>query len=134
MLGTTRDVAVSVVADARGYSDPAAKAATPVQSAADLQGGRLLVYFPDEELSDGAAEAETAGFFDAYNAPPWDTWVSLLGDENDPSGPHLVSWVPPSFLELATAGIEVNPEECIRWVEDTDVPLRTQLRERGLIT
>jgi hypothetical protein len=41
--------------------------------------------------------------------------------------------VPPTFLDLAQAGIEVNPEECIRWLDDTDVPLRAELRERGLI-
>src|SRR5690242_12115275 len=39
----------------------------------DLAGGRILVYGPDEELSDGAAEAETHGFFDVNNCPPWDT-------------------------------------------------------------
>ena len=29
--------------------------------------GRLLVYFPDAELSDGAAEKASKGFFDVYN-------------------------------------------------------------------
>jgi hypothetical protein len=38
-----------------------------------LAGGRLLAYFPDDDLSDGAAEAETNGFFDVHNTPPWDT-------------------------------------------------------------
>ena len=40
--------------------------------------GRLLVYFPDEELWDGAAEAASSGFFDEHNAPPWGTWVGSL--------------------------------------------------------
>jgi hypothetical protein len=33
-------------------------------------GGRLLAYFPDADLSDGAAEVESRGFFDVYNTPP----------------------------------------------------------------
>src|SRR5215831_9834479 len=40
-----------------------------------LPPGRALVYFPDANLSDGAAEAESGGFFDVYNAPAWGTWV-----------------------------------------------------------
>jgi acyl-CoA-binding protein len=128
-----RRLAVSVLVDARSYADAATKAATPLQSADDLHGGRLLAYFPDEELSDGAAEADSKGFFDVYNTPPWDAWVALIGDDHEARGPHLVSWVPPLFLDLASEGIRVNPEECIIWLEDADVPLRDQLRERGVI-
>jgi hypothetical protein len=130
--------AVSGVVTNRGYSDPAVEAATEVQSAADLRGGRLLVSFPDEELADGAAEAESDGFFDGYDAPPWDTWVALLERDSDRigdfSGPHLVSWVPPTFLDLAAAGMEVSSVPHIKWLEDIDVPLRAQLRERGVIS
>jgi hypothetical protein len=141
-----RRLGVWILVDVRNsYSDTETNVAQPVQSAEDLQGGRLLVYFPDEDLSDGVAEAESGGFFDGYNAPPWDTWVALLGDDYGgpkiallgddlDSRPHLVSWVPPSFLGLAAAGIRANAEECVRWLEDTDVPLVALLRERGVIT
>jgi len=40
--------------------------------------GRLLVYFPNDELADGAAEVQSQGFFDIFNAPPWDTWVAMV--------------------------------------------------------
>ncbi len=50
----------------------------------------------------------TKGFFDVNNVPPWDTWVCYLDR-------YLVSWVPPVLEELASAGIRVNPEECIQW-------------------
>src|SRR5689334_7231944 len=60
--------------------DAAVRLATAVSSISDLRGGRLLVYFPDAELADGAAEAETNGFFDINDAPPWDTWVGLFSD------------------------------------------------------
>ena len=102
----------------------------------DLRGGRLLVYFPDAELADGAAEVESSGFFDVFNTPPWDTWVALRRDERGEDrgySVYLVSWVPSVFLDLASAGIGVNPEECILWLHDADVPLSAELRERGLI-
>jgi hypothetical protein len=104
---------------------------TPTFAAGDLRGGRLLIYFPDQELADGAAEVESRGFFDVNNAPPWDTWVAFI--HHDKSGlSHLVSWVPPEFLSLADAGIEVNPEECILWLDDADVELKKRLAAASL--
>ena len=72
-------------------------------------------YSPDDDLCDGAAEAESAGFFDTFNTPPWDTWVALTS-RNDRC--WLVSWVPPEQIRLADGGIEVNPEQCIQWLDD----------------
>ncbi len=86
-----------------------------------LANGRLLVYGPDEELSDGAAESETDGYFDVNNCPPWDTWVAffveapLIGRAH---AAYLVSWVPSEFLESVGRGISVNPEGWIRCLED----------------
>jgi hypothetical protein len=70
--------------------------------------GRLLLYDPYENLADGAAQLNSNGFFDAGNVPPWDTWVGL-------SEGVLLSWVHPLLIEAAQMGIDVNPEECIRW-------------------
>jgi len=90
-----------------------------------LEGGRLLVYFPDLDLADGAAEAESRGYFDVNNAPPWDTWIALVLDAvGNAKSPYLVSWVPEEFLDAAQRGIDVNPEQCILWIEDADVQLR----------
>jgi hypothetical protein len=99
-----------------------------------LAGGRLLVYFPDADLSDGAAELETNGYFDVFNTPPWDTWVAFASDgagADSSYGNYLVAWVPPVFLGAAAAGIDVNPEQCIAWLEDADVGLARLLRERA---
>jgi hypothetical protein len=93
-----------------------------------LEGGRLLVYFPDRELADGAAEAESQGYLDVHNAPPWDTWVAMV-DEASADGAYLLSWVPPEFIDLVHRGIAVNPEECIRWLDDADLALRDVCRE-----
>src|SRR5262245_34397058 len=43
-----------------------------------LCGGRLLAYFPDDNLFDGFAEAVSEGFFDVNNIPPYDTWVWMV--------------------------------------------------------
>jgi hypothetical protein len=70
--------------------------------------GRLLLYCPQENLACGAAEVSSNGFFDVNNVPPWDIWVDF-------SEQTLVSWVPAGLLKAAQMGIDVNPEECIRW-------------------
>jgi hypothetical protein len=109
----------------------------PDQGAQDLAGGRLMVYDPDANLCDGAAEAETGGLFDADNIPPWDTWISYVGEDESPpwreSDSYLISWVPPSLVELADNGICINPEQCILWAEELDAPFMDQLRAAGLL-
>ena len=77
-------------------------------STADVAHGRLLLYDPDENLADGAAEYSSSGFFDSNNVPPWDIWVGMANRT-------LVSWVPPVLVEAAQMGIDANPESCIRW-------------------
>jgi hypothetical protein len=81
----------------------------------DPGAGRLLLYAPDENLCDGAAQSSSKGFFDVDNIPPWDTWVCFVDR-------YLVSWVPPQLLDLANQGVDANPEQCILWVPDTGIP------------
>jgi hypothetical protein len=89
-----------------------------------LPPGRPLIYHPNAQLSDGAAQAASRGFFDVDNAPPWATWVGYFQDDTGDYGPYLLSWVPVAGIPLAQAGIDVNPEQCIRWLDHTDVKLR----------
>ena len=84
----------------------------PSTALEDLAGGRLLLYSPEENLFDGAAQISSKGFFDVDNIPPWDTWVCFFERQ-------LVSWVPPQLLELASQGVDVNPEQCIVWASET---------------
>lgn len=90
--------------------------------------GKFLLYFPDEDLCDGAAEAASGGFFDVFNLPAYDTWVSFFVEEGRTqrsSRRYLLSYVPSSLLAAADAGIEVNPEECIVWLDRSDVAIRS---------
>lgn len=98
----------------------------------DLHGGRLLIYFPDLELADGAAELESRGFLDVNNAPPWDTWVAFI-QHGQSNWSHLISWVPREFVPLADAGIRVNPEECILWLDEAEVDLKKRQLFRWLV-
>lgn len=119
----------------RAWHD-AIRPVAPVR-AGDLFGSsRLLAYLPDDTLADGAAELDTHGFFDADNVPPWDTWVGLFPVEigfRSYASEVLISWVPPDFLGLVDQGIRVNPEECITWLADLDIPMAAELRARGLL-
>jgi hypothetical protein len=97
--------------------------AQPKRETTSLARGRLLIYFPDAELTDGAAQAESREFFDVFNAPPWGTWVGYFEEKScdrDRSA-YLLAWVPSEFVPLAEAGIAVNPEECIVWLKDASV-------------
>lgn len=63
---------------------------------ASLIGGRLLVYFPDADLADGAAEVQSLGLFDVHNVPPWDTWIALADDGADADvsyRQYVVTWI-----------------------------------------
>ncbi|GAB4135473.1 MAG: hypothetical protein Tsb009_01790 [Planctomycetaceae bacterium] len=96
----------------------------------DLKNGKLLLFFPDATLSDGAAEMESEGFYDVSNTPPWDTWISYFEDRTPIHGSYdtyLLAFVPAELVELAEIGITINPEECIQWLTDADVKLRDRL-------
>ncbi len=136
------------------------KDAYPPIWAEDLAGGRLLFYDPSENLADGAATAVSGGFFSFNNVPAWDTWLCFVQDQtesdqrlarvysaradqqgestveplhNEAFGVCLISWIPAQFVPLVTAGINVNPELCISWAEDLDIPLTRQLQMEGLL-
>jgi hypothetical protein len=56
-----------------------------------LMDGRLVAFFIDHTLWDGAAESESKGFFDVNNVPACDTWVYFYNKDGN--------------FELGSAGI-----------------------------
>jgi hypothetical protein len=112
--------------------------------AVNLGTGRLMAYFPNGNLADGAAAASSDFFFDYNNCPPPDTWVwwsdiiypsNSSGSQVDGFGnDFLIAWCPPMFLELANNGIKVNPEECICWLDALDIQHVQPLRTLNLIS
>lgn len=116
----------------RGYLLEERSRGGPYRDAAPSGDGRLLVHYPGLNLTDGAAEVASAGFFDIWNIPPWDTWVAY---GTQPTGPRemswahfLICWVPPQLVEDADRGILVNPERCIEWLDDRTL---ARLRSAG---
>jgi hypothetical protein len=72
--------------------------------------GKLLVYEPQETVTDGAAAASSNGFFDIKDAPPWDTWFLYSRDT-------ILSWVPELLVQDVQDGIDANPVSCIYWCD-----------------
>jgi hypothetical protein len=107
----------------------------------DLCGGRLLAYFPNDNLADGWAETVSEGFFDVNNIPPYDTWVWMVRnmrtfeyadhERGEIEANYLVAWVPPAFIPLASRGVEGNPEGCILWLDTLDDEFVHSLRRLG---
>ena len=99
----------------------------PVDLEMFIASGRLIAYGPDLNLACGMSEVETNGYFDVNNTPPWDTWVALV---DAPNAKHwessLIAWVPPLFVPLVQAGINVIPEACVLWLEDCPPPLQRE--------
>jgi hypothetical protein len=103
-----------------------------------LCGGRLLAYFPGDNLFDGWAETVSEGFFDVNNIPPYDTWVWMVRnirtfeyedhEQGEIEANYLVAWVPPDFIPLASRGVEANPERCILWLDTLDDEFVRSLR------
>ncbi|MEQ9504227.1 MAG: hypothetical protein RIT81_45650 [Deltaproteobacteria bacterium] len=97
------------------------------RSTRELLAGRILVYFPDADLADGAAEQASGGFLDAFNCPPFGTWIGYFEqevEEEDKSyASYLLAWTPKECVRAAATGIDVNPERCIQWLRDTDIPI-----------
>ena len=94
--------------------------------------GRLLVCHVNESISSGESEAETSGFFDVNDRPPWDTWIwQFRGREEQ--AVTLVSWVPRDLEAAVGRGIGVNPYECISWLTDAEFPPELRaLRDAGI--
>ncbi|WP_223643253.1 hypothetical protein [Corallococcus sp. EGB] len=106
--------------------------ALPPREGGPLHGGRLLVYFPDDNTCDGAAELATRGYLDVDNMPPWDTWVGMFREDPESStqsSDYLIAWVPPVFLDSVAQGIFVNPEQCIQWLEDSTTMMARRLKD-----
>ena len=87
------------------------------KSCADLTGGRILVYEPDMNIFDGLSEAETKGYVDVNDCPPWDTWVGYIASVETR---WVLSWVPSTAISLVNEGAEVNCTDCFYWLSELD--------------
>jgi hypothetical protein len=105
---------------------------------------RYVAFCPDDNLSDGAAEAVSGGYFDERNVPAWNTWLFWVeastfavrrveGRSQPLGGGFLLALAPPALTGAIDAGIDVNPERCIGWAEEILCPWSEALRQEGLL-
>jgi hypothetical protein len=97
----------------------------------------LLVWERDATIDDGAGQAETRGYLDASDMPPWDTWVAYVEGPPDERGVRnhagcLVSWVPPVFLSAVDRAIQVNAYGALYWLRDSKLPFAEVFRPESL--
>lgn len=92
------------------------------------QGGRVLVCEFDMSIAIGESKAETNGFFDIRDRPPWDTWMfcvqrkAVAASSLEPFDLDLlISWVPCSLVASVDEGIIANPYDCIYWATGADL-------------
>jgi uncharacterized protein (TIGR02996 family) len=109
--------------------------------AAGVAGGRLLLFDPWVAIGTGEARTYSAGYFDADNLPPWDTWVFQVPEpspvvrHHPPARvtPHyLVAWVPPAFVQRAGLGVQTNEEGSLQWLSQVSTPFVEALRAAGV--
>lgn len=55
------------------------------------------------------------------------------GTTGEMNANYLVAWVPQDFIPLASAGIDVNPEQCILWLDTLDDAFVRSLRNLNLL-
>jgi len=82
----------------------------------ELKDGRILAFEVDACFFDGVVAAETKGFFDAEDLPPWDTWLAYrvpVGEVN----PLLLSWVPSTLVATVENAIKVHMSNAYRWID-----------------
>lgn len=89
-----------------------------------LHGGRLLVCERRRADSSGASAVASQQYLDYDDAPPWDTWVCHFRGEGT-----ILSWVPPCFFAHVEKGIDVNPMDCIWWLDSRKTELSGVLLE-----
>ncbi len=96
-----------------------------------LTTGRLLVWARDSTIDDGVGQAETKGYLDESDMPPWDTWVAYV--DPHPEAGYLVSWVPEPFVATVGRAIELNAYAALHWLRDSGLPVAEVLRSEGLL-
>ena len=75
--------------------------------------GKFLVYQPSENTAFGMPEAETGGFLDTWDCPPWGIWAGCKTD-------YVICWIPENLCNLIDRGMSVSDTEPCYWLEKLD--------------
>lgn len=86
----------------------------------------MLVYEPDSTVSCGMAEAESKGFIDADDCPPWGLWVGFIQEPNGFNG--VLSWIPNELVATVDAARDVCcVDESFYWLDTSERVIKKEL-------
>lgn len=84
--------------------------------------GTVLCFTTCLTTNDGAAIAESNGFFDESDVPPIDTWFYIIENVLELCGRAvLFCWIPNNFKNLAQKGIDVEMMESYFWINVNEI-------------
>jgi uncharacterized protein (TIGR02996 family) len=97
--------------------------------------GKVVAFEPDLSLFDGAAEAESDGYFDVNSMPPSEFWVLMVDDwgRATESKSYLLAFVPDWLYRQAVSGMRVDAACCINFASEIEAPFIQMLRWEGLL-
>jgi hypothetical protein len=88
--------------------------------AVSLGGGRLLRHNLCESTNTDIPRLETENFFDSWDLPPWDLWVTFVSDATcDPRYGYLICWIPPALVDVVDRSVRSSFEENNVWLNWT---------------
>jgi hypothetical protein len=91
--------------------------------------GKIIVYFPDINLFDGASEIESEGYFNFIDCPPSSTWL-YYHEGGEALLRHIIAWIPSDYLEKATIGVLVVCCGAIEFLDELDnLTYKTELQD-----
>lgn len=97
------------------------------------------MFYPEWGTWDPAASAQTE-YFNVLTMPAWDSWVytgretvSLRDNVQDID--YLICWIPPQLIERVDLATQVDPSECIQWLDKSDIAFSflDSLKKEGLL-
>jgi hypothetical protein len=70
----------------------------------------------------------SGGLLNRYDGVGWDWWLGVHDPEphGDTWDGGVVAWIPDEHVAAIQAGIDANPEGCLRWIDEHDVVLHAQ--------
>ena len=86
-----------------------------------INAGRCLVYSPLPSMGDALACAETHGFYDEADAPPYVSWGDFVIFDSDSDllpEAYLLAWIPKELESVAQQGMSVSMGRSLFWLDE----------------
>lgn len=92
------------------------------ESNTNLSTGKILIYCPLATASQGIAHAQSHGFLDDADAPPYPTWLGFSYTDRLVEGSYysayLIAWIPHKYIHYVDQAMASNELKRLFWLED----------------